>query len=511
MKRISTRRNGIAALTALLASSACTVGPDYQRPPVVVPANFKEDGWKVGEPRDAINRGAWWSIYGDPALDDLEKQIDISNQNVKAAEAAYREARAIVGEANAAFFPTVAATASGQRFGHGGGGATSSTVVGNGGVIVGGGGKATVQSQYNLTASASWTLDVWGKIRRTVESDVASAQVSAADLASARLSAQSELAIDYFNLRVADELKRLLDASVVAFTQSLQITRNQYAAGVAGAADVAQALTQLQTTEAQSINVGVQRAQFEHAIAVLIGQPPALFSLAPVPLATEVPVIPPGMPSTLLERRPDIAAAERQMAATNAQIGVAVAAFYPDLTLSASYGFTSSMIDNLLRASNSLWSVGPQLTQILFDGGLRSAQVDQARATYDQSVANYRLAVLDAFQQVEDELATLRILEQQAQVEDNAVKSAREAERLILNQYKAGTVAYTSVITAQTARLANEETALNIYQTRLTASVALIQALGGGWDVSQLPTEVRIEKSEPGDAHAAEAAASAKP
>jgi NodT family efflux transporter outer membrane factor (OMF) lipoprotein len=482
-------------LTIALAASvaACTVGPDYERPSAPVPASYKEDGWKIGEPRDAVDRGAWWSIYQDPLLDALEKQIDISNQNIKFAEAAYRASRAVVAQATAGYFPTVSVSASVQQSKSGQGGGTTATSA------AGFTRTTNVGSQtfYNLAANASWAPDLWGRIRRTVESDVASAQVSAADLASARLTAQAELATDYFNLRAADELKRILDASTVAFTQSLDITRNQYRAGVANAADVAQAKAQLETTQAQAIATGVQRAQFEHAIAVLLGKPPAEFSILPGPLATDVPVAPAGVPSTLLERRPDIAAAERQMAAANAQIGVAVAAYYPDLTLTASYGYSGLTLGKLLQASNSLWSVGGQLAETVFDAGLRGAQVDQARAIYDQSVATYRQTVLTGFQQVEDELASLRILEQQAPVQAGAVEDAREAERIFLNQYKAGTVAFTTVIIAQTARLADEQTALTIQQNRLNASVTLIQALGGGWDTSQLPIDAQIESDEP--------------
>ncbi|HYM03074.1 MAG TPA: efflux transporter outer membrane subunit [Stellaceae bacterium] len=467
---------------AAVILAACTLGPDYQRPPAPVPAHYKEDGWKVGEPGDAANRGDWWAVYNDTVLDGLERQIDVSNQNLKAAEAAYRQARAVVSEARAGYFPTVTATGSATRAGAGGRGTIN---------VRGGGGG---QTEYNLTGSASWDLDVWGRIRRTVESDVASAQASAADLASARLSAQSLLATDYFLLRAADEQKRILDASVVAFSEALKITNNQYNAGVAGAADVAQARTQLENTQAQSVAVGIQRASLEHAIAVLVGKPPADVAIEPAPLTSIVPVIPAGVPSTLLERRPDIATAERQMAATNAQIGVAEAAFYPDITLSASYGYDAFNLGKLLETANRVWSVGPQLTQTIFDAGLRSAQLDAARASYDQSVANYRQVVLTGFQQVEDQLAALRILAEQSTLQESAVRNAREAERLILNQYLAGTVAYTSVIIAQTTRLNDEEAALTVLQNRLTASVALIQAMGGGWDAAQLPNTAQVEE-----------------
>ena len=456
------------APAALALLAACTVGPDYQRPPAPVPASYKQDGWKAAEPKDAVNRGEWWAVYDDPALDGLEKQIEISNQTLLAAVAAYRQARAIVAEARSGYYPTVSLVGSGTRSGQ------QSR------------GRAGGNSTIDLTADATWSVDLWGRIRRIVESDVANAQASAADIASARLSAQAQLATLYFELRAADEQKRLFDASVEAFTQSLKITRNQFAVGVAAPTDVVTAETQLEQTRSQAIAVGVQRAQFEHAIATLIGKPASEFSLAPAPLALSVPVAPPGVPSALLERRPDIAASERVMAAANAQIGAAEAAFYPDLTLSASYGFSSTGLAKLFRASNALWSVGGTLVQTVFDAGLRSAQVQAAKAIYDQTVANYRQTVLIGFQQVEDELAALTILAQQAQVEANTVRLAREAERLTLNQYQQGTIPYTTVITAQTTRLSNEQTALGIMQSRLIASVTLVQALGGGWSAAQL-------------------------
>src|SRR6185437_12881266 len=407
-------------------------------------------------------------------LDGLERQVDVSNQNLKASEAAYRQARAVVAEGEAGLFPTLTVTGAGTHSGQGGGGPT---ITSTGGTFS----TSRSNSTISLTADASWSVDLWGRIRRTVESDVANAQASAADLANARLSAQGQLATLYFELRAADEQKRLLDASVEAFTQSLQITRNQYTVGVAAPTDVVTAETQLEQTRSQAIAVGVQRAQFEHAIATLIGKPASDFSLAVAPMPSGVPIEPPGVPSALLERRPDIAAAERLMASSNAQIGVAVAAFYPDLTLTGSYGFASSGLSKLFRASNSLWSVGGQVVQTVFDAGLHTAQLDAAKAAYDQSVATYRQTVLTAFQQVEDELAALGILARQAEVQANTVRLAREAERLTLNQYRQGTVAYTAVITAQTTRLSNEETALTIQQSRLLASVALIEALGGGW------------------------------
>jgi NodT family efflux transporter outer membrane factor (OMF) lipoprotein len=486
------RTSWLIVVAALIAAAGCEVGPDYSRPAAITAASFKEtpEGWKVAQPRDQVNRGPWWSIYSDPVLDGLASQVEVSNQNLKAFEAAFRQASAIIREARSQYFPTLDASGSVTRSQTGTrSGSTSSTA-----------GQAHTSYQVQGAVSA-WELDLWGRISRLVEGDIATAQASAGDLVSARLSAQAQLVSAYFQLRMADELKRLLDATVAAYTRSLQITQNRYRAGTAARADVAQAQTQLDSTRAQAIAVGVTRAQLEHAIAVLTGKAPADFALPPAQQTFAVPEIPPGMPSALLERRPDIAAAERRIAAANAQIGVAVAGYYPDLTLSSSYGYTGPALATLFGPSTRFWSVGPNLAQTLLDGGLRRAQVDVAQAAYDQSVANYRQTVLTAFQQVEDNLAQLRILAQQAEVQDAAVRSAQEAERLTLNQYLAGTVAYTNVITAQTVALSNEQTALTLLQNRLVASVALVQALGGGWDASQLPPhgdvrEVNIEPTK---------------
>ena len=481
------RARPMGVLTAVVLLAACTVGPDYRRPSAPVPAQYKEAGWKVGEPLDAIDRGAWWSVYKDPLLDDLEKQIDISNQNLKASEAAFQQAEFIVAQARAAFFPTVDLNASAQRS-RTGGGSISTTGAGRSGFL---------SSSFSTSASASWTPDLWGRIRRTVESDVASAQTSAGDLASARLSAQGTLASDYLQLRMSDELKRLFDAAAGYYAESLRITHNQYQSGTADQSAVSQAEAQLESTQAQAIAVGVTRAQLEHAIAVLIGKPPAEFSIPPVEAMIAVPVIPPEMPSALLERRPDIAASERLMAASNAQIGVAVAAFYPNITLSDDYGTSAVTLNRLLATSSRFWSFGSTLVQTIFDAGARSAQVEEARAVFDQDVANYRQTVLTAFQQVEDQLAALRILAQEAEVQDRAVAAAFEAARILNNQYLAGTVAFTSVIVADQTALANAETAVNIRQSRLVASAALIQALGGGWDTAQLPSRDRIDEDAP--------------
>ncbi|MFO1057680.1 MAG: efflux transporter outer membrane subunit [Dongiaceae bacterium] len=467
-----------AAAALLLAASGCTVGPDYQRPAVEVPAAYKEqppaaDGWRTAVPQDAAARGSWWSVFGDPQLDALIRQVDVSNENLKAFEAAFRAAQAGVAASRAGLFPTLSLGGSFQRAQSGG--------------ISGQPEPPPVNSFDFSLASASWQPDLWGRIRRTIEASRATAGASAGDLASARLAAEAELAADYLQLRIADALKRLLDETVVAFRESLRIATNQYNAGIVSKADVVSAETQVRSTEAQAINVGVQRAQFEHAIALLIGKAPADLSIPAVDSVPGVPVAPAGLPSALLERRPDIAAAERRVAAANAEIGVAIAAYFPDITLTASYGTTAANLANLAQFSNPVWAVGLQLAQTVFDAGLRGAQVEQARATFDQSAALYRQTVLTAFQQVEDQLAALRILEQQAAVEADTVRLALEAQRLTLNQYKAGTVPYTSVITAQTQALANQQIALSVLQSRLLAAVALIQALGGGWDTGEMP------------------------
>lgn len=485
------RRLGVlrlAALGALALVAGCEVGPDYHRPSAPVSAAFKETdpGWKLGQPEDAIDRGAWWTIYRDPVLDGLEKEIDISNQTLKAAEAAFRQSEALAAAARAGLFPTLTANAQAQRSRGGGS---------SGAGLGGGGGR--ISNFFELTANASWTPDIWGSVRRAIEASEATAQASAGTLAGARLSAQGMLASDYMQLRVADELKRLLDQAVTAFAESLRITQNQAKSGIASPSDVAQAQAQLDQTRAQAIAVGVSRAQFEHAIAVLIGKPPADFSIHPANDVLAVPQIPPGMPSALLERRPDIAVAERQMAAQNAEIGVAEAAFYPTVTLSADYGAASAMLSTLFNPANRIWAFGSTAAQTLFDGGAHQANLAAQRASFDQTVATYRQTVLAAFQTVEDELAALRILAQQAQASASATAAAREAERIINNQYLAGTQAYTAVVVAEQTALGDAETQLTVRQSQLVASVALIQALGGGWNAAQLPTPDMIEIDQP--------------
>jgi NodT family efflux transporter outer membrane factor (OMF) lipoprotein len=473
---------GLGLMLGAALAAACAVGPDYHRPQFDTAANFKEAGeWKPSEPNDVLSRGPWWKIFNDDVLDGLEAQIDISNQNVKAAEAAFEQSRALVAQARAGFWPTLTASLGVQRQG--------SPVV----LTSPTGGATTIgtrtQTSYNAGLSAMWDLDIWGRIRRTSESQFASAQSSAAALAAARLSAQAELATDYFELRAQDQLQKLLDDTVEAETLSLHIAENRYKFGVAARADVVSAQTQLLGSQAQQVNAKIQRAILEHAVAVLIGKQPAEFALGPQGMRSDVPTVPAGVPSTLLERRPDVAEAERKMAAANAQIGVAKAGYFPDLTLTGSDQYSTVSFSNLIRNSNRVWAVGPALAQTLFNGGLVHAQVWQARAAYDGTVDSYRQTVLTSFQQVEDEIVTLRVLEQEGAIEEETVKAAREAESLTLNQYKAGTVPYSSVITAQTTRLSAEETALQVLSSRLQASVALIEALGGGWDASMAPVK----------------------
>jgi NodT family efflux transporter outer membrane factor (OMF) lipoprotein len=481
MRLLRLIERAIASLAFLTLSVACSVGPNYHRPSAPVPTVYKEfKGWKVATPNDTINRGAWWSIYRDPTLDGLEREVNISNQTLKQDEAAFEEARAEVREQQSSFFPALTVTPQVQRQKSGGG-------------SIGSGGGLPITT-YSLEGTATWEPDVWGKIRRSVESSVANAQATAAQLAAAKLSAQAQLATDYLQLRYADSLKLLLDDTVRGYQRSLDITKNQYAAGTAARSDVINAEAQLLAAQAAAINVGVQRAQDEHAIALLVGKPPSEVSIPPTSLAERVPIVPTNVPSALLERRPDIAEAERQMQQENALVGVQVAAYYPTIDLSATFGYAGGPATGLFSASNQVWSLMASATQTLLSGGQRSAAVAAARAAYDQSIANYREIVLAAFQNVEDELASLRILGQQIGVDQAAVKAAQQAVEITLNEYQAGTVAYTTVITAQVALLSDQETALLVQESRLIASVALVQALGGGWASSQLPSQHELQK-----------------
>jgi NodT family efflux transporter outer membrane factor (OMF) lipoprotein len=475
--------------------TACAVGPNYHRPSAAVPPGFKEDqGWKPATPGEIQADQPWWSIYQDPLLDSLERQIDVSNQTLKADEAAYRSAVDAVAIDRGELFPTIGVTGSVTRSGSG-----INNINGNNSTIVAGvtGSSQTLATTsanstalkrtiYNVGAQADWSIDVWGRIRRLVESDVAKAQASAADVAAARLSAQITLAEDYFQLRAADQQARLYRMDIENFQNALTITQNQVKAGITTLADVYQAETELESTQAAAVSVQLTRAKFEHAIAVLTGKPPSELSIDEDELTSRVPVVPAGVPSSLLERRPDIASAERAVASANALIGVAQAAWFPSLTLSGSYGFSSSMLPGLLKASNSVWSFGPSIAETVFNGGTRLAQTRQARDNYDQAVATYRQTVLSALQSVEDDLASVRVLEHQGQLQQTALKDARASESLVLNQYKSGIVGYTSVITAQTTRLAAEINLLSIQSQALVSSVDLISQLGGGWDSSQL-------------------------
>ena len=471
-------------LTGMFALfTACTVGPNYVKPATEIPGAYKEtEGWKVAQPKDHFTRGAWWKIYNDPELNALEEQVNISNQSLKLAEAQFRQARALVQVARAAYFPTVTVGASFTRARIS---PNAPSVAGATGTT---GTSSPPYSDYLLGADVSWELDLWGRVRRNVESSKATAQATATDLESTRLLVQAELAQDFFQLHTSDAQKQLLDAAVIAFQKFLELTKNQYASGVASRADVLSAETQLKTTEAQAIDVGVQRAQLEHAIALLVGKPASLFSVPVGPLTEGPPAVPVGVPSEILERRPDIAGAERRVAAANAQIGVAVAAYYPTVTLSASGGFEGSSLSKWLSWPSRFWSVGPGITETVYDGGLRRGQTAAARAAYDGTVASYRQTVLTGFQEVEDNLAALRILEKEAKVQDEAVKAAQQSVDFTTNQYKAGTVSYLNVLIAQTVALNDEVTALGIASRRMTASVLLVKALGGGWDVSSLPS-----------------------
>ena len=473
------------------AVTGCTVGPDYLPEAAPTPTHYKElKGWKVATPSDGPGRGDWWALYHDPKLALLIKQVEISNQTVAANAAAYEQARALIREAQAALFPVVTASYNATR---------------QNGVGSAGSGGERCRRPYHTTTYApqltgSWDLDVWGKVRRQIESNTSAAQASKADLDNAKLSQQALLATAYFNLRAADSLHDLLDRTVKEYKKTLEIVRNQFNAGYGPpgstcctAADVATAEAQVFTTEAQEINVGVQRAQYEHAIAMLIGRPPAELTIAPHPLTGSIPKIPVAVPSTLLERRPDIAAAERTMQQENALIGVAVAAYFPDISLSGALQWIGS---NPLpfNVANEVWSLGAAGTQVLFEGGLRGAQVDAARAAYWQSVANYRQTVLTAFQGVEDQLVAVRLLTQQLAVQQKAVKDARQAVNVYLNQFQAGTIAFTTVVTAEITLLADEEAELTIRQDLFLASVSLIENLGGGWDNALLPTKKELVK-----------------
>lgn len=462
-------------LALSLALTACTLGPDYQRPQLQTPAQFKQiEGWTQAQPGDALARSSWWQLYGDAELNALVERLNVSNQNLAASEAQYRQARALVRGARAAFYPSLSSSAGATRSSQGNG--TTNTNSSTSGV----------SKSYDLSLNATWELDIWGKLRRSLESSRAGFEASAADLAALKLSLQAELVQNYLQLRVLDDQQRLLDATVAAYARSLKLTENQYNAGIVPKSDVSQALTQLKSTQAQAIDLKWQRAQLEHAIAVLIGVPPSELSIAVREQLPTLPEIPVALPSQLLERRPDVAAAERRVMAANAEIGVAEAAWYPDLSISASGGYRGSSFADWIDLPNRFWSLGPQLALTLFDGGARSAELERSEAVYDQTVAQYRQSVLDSFREVEDYLVQLRVLQDEAVVQQEALAAARESLRLIENQYRAGTVDFNSVVNVQATALSNERSSLSLLGNRLITSVQLIAALGGGWQQQAL-------------------------
>jgi len=468
---------GVLLAVATLVLSGCAVGPKYHPPAMQAPAAYKEVGnWKPAQPNDQNLGGEWWKIFQDPQLDALELQVNVSNQNLKAAEAQFRQARAALRYNRADYYPTVTAGLSGTRT------RVSSHRPPPNSIFNG-----ITENDFMLPVDVSYQADVWGRIRKNVESYREQAQASAADLATVNLSMHADLAIDYFQARSLDAQEQLLNDTVKQYEQALELTQNRFQGGIASEVEVQQAKTQLQTTRAAAIDVGVLRAQYEHAVAILIGTPPAEFSLPPLPLTAPPPPVPVGMPSELLERRPDIAAAERRVAAANAQIGVAKSAYYPIINLSASGGFESSAITTLLNGPSGLWSLGLSAVGTVFDVGRRRSLNDQARAAYDFQVAAYRQSVLSGFQQVEDNLAAVRILENEAQVQQLAVAAAQRSLDLSITRYKGGVTSYLEVTTAQSAALADQVTAVNILGRRMASTVLLIQALGGGWDRSSLP------------------------
>ena len=478
-------------LIALILFKGCDKAPKYATPTVATPPAYKEltpdtfketNDWKFARPNDAVIRGKWWEMFNDPQLNSLEEQLHTANQNIAIADANFRAARALVKESRSQYFPTVTTSPS---------------------IIVSRQSAASTHSNvspgrqsvnYTLPFDATWEPDFWGRIRNTVVASASEAQASAADLQNVRLSVEAELAFDYYQLRSLDTEKRLLDTTIAAYQQQLELTRVRFQTGIVSDEDVAQAETQLKTTEAQATDLGIARAQFEHAVAVLAGQPPAGFSLAAAPSGGQPPAIPVGLPSQLLERRPDIAAAERRVAESNAEIGITRAAFFPSLTLSATAGLESTSIASWFTWPARFFSLGPTLSQTLFDKGRRKAATEVARAQYDANVAGYRQTVLTAFQEVEDNLAALRILSRELDEQNDAVASSQRALSVATERYKSGIDSYLNVITAQTTLLSNQRTAVNLQMQQMTASVELIKALGGGWNQASLPTPKQLVK-----------------
>ena len=478
-------------LIGLFLFKTCDKAPKYEKPSVATPPAYKEiapetfketNDWKFAHPNDGVIRGKWWEMFNDSQLNSLEDQLKGANQNIALADANFRAARALVKESRSQYFPTVTTSPS---------------------IIVSRQSAASTHSNvspgrqsvnYTLPFDASWEPDFWGRIRNTVVASASEAQATAADLQNVRLSVEAELAFDYYQLRSLDAEKRLLDSTTAAYQQQLELTRVRFQTGIASDEDVAQAETQLETTQAQATDLGIARAQFEHAIALLTGQPASTFSLPIAPLDTRPPTVPVGLPSQLLERRPDIAAAERRVAEANAEIGVTKAAFYPSLTLGGTAGFESTSIASWFTWPARFFSLGPTLTQTLFDKGRRRAATEVALAQYDGTVAGYRQTVLTAFQEVEDNLAALRILSRELDEQNAAVGSAQRVLTLSTDRYKSGIDSYLNVITAQTTLLTNQRTAVNLQMQQMTASVELIKALGGGWNALQLPTQRQLAK-----------------
>ncbi len=474
---------GLLAAAALIVTG-CSVGPKYHVPSTPAPAAYKEaspdtykeiGNWKPAQPSDAKLRGDWWTLFGDSDLNTLEQQIEVSNQNLKIIKARFDQARASVRFSRAGLFPTVSV----------GPDITSNRLSSN--VVLTNQAGQSGYGDFFLPVEFNWELDIWGRIRHQIESARAEAQATDADLEGVRLSLHAELAYDYFELRSLDAEQKLLDDTVVAYRRALDLTQHRFQGGAASGAEVAQAQTQLETTIAQDQDLGVRRAQYEHAVAVLIGKPPAEFALAPKPQTAQPPQIPVGVPSQLLERRPDIAAAERRVDEANAEIGIARAAYYPTVTLSAAAGFESGGFTNWLAWPSRFWAVGPSLLETVFDAGRRRATNQSAQANYDATVAAYRQSTLDAFQQVEDNLAALRILSQETETQRAAVTAAERSLQLSMNRYTGGLVTYLEVVTAQSAALANERTEVDILRRRMDATVLLVKALGGGWDRAQIP------------------------
>ncbi|HEY3755319.1 MAG TPA: efflux transporter outer membrane subunit [Opitutaceae bacterium] len=485
----------LSSLCGLAALAGCAVGPNYQRPSAPTPPAFKElSGWTQAAPDDRANRGAWWEAFNDADLTGLEIQVDGANQTLAEAAANYQAARQLARSEVAGFFPTVSLDGSGTRS-KARSGSTGLTTTGAGGSTTFVPTSSGIVNEFSASGAIGWSPDIFGKQRRQVEEDIDSAQSSAALLASTRLSLHAELATDYIQLRELDARKALLDDSMDHYQRTLTITQNKYKVGVSARSDVITAQTQLDSTHAAAIDTGIQRAQMEHAIAVLIGKAPAELTLAPRKnLGIAVPVVPVALPSQLLERRPDVAEAERAAAAANARIGVQVAAYYPDFTLTAEGGFQGSSLTHLFTLPNRFWTLGASAGETLIDFGARRALVKQAEAEYDSTAAAYRLAVLTAFQQVEDGLSDVRTLEQEHTVQKNAVDEAAQASRIAENEYRAGTVDFTTVVTAEAIELTNRETLLSLEQERLTDTVTLIQALGGGWTTSALPTSSDVRR-----------------